>query len=264
MPTRNGARWIREALESALAQSWEPLEVLVVDDASSDDTVRIVRGAGDARVRVVENRAARGLPGNWNRCVELARGAFVKFLFQDDLLHPRCVERMAGVLERHPSVGLVFSRREILLEDPGDPRALAWKRTFGTLHLGLGPLGERNPGLALAWRCVRGGLHVNRVGEPTAVMVRRACFERLGVFDGRLRQLVDWEMWLRVMVAYDIGFVDEALATFRVHAASATEENVRARRDRFDKLILWEGFLRRAGLALLSGAARPGSRLEAS
>src|SRR2546423_8587516 len=84
IPTFNGARWIKESLNSALAQSYRPLEIIIIDDASTDETVKVLRSFKDDRIRLFVNEQRLGLACNWNRCVELARGEFIKFLFQDD------------------------------------------------------------------------------------------------------------------------------------------------------------------------------------
>ncbi len=92
IPTFNGARWIRECLTSALAQSYQPIEILVVDDGSTDGTVELVQSLKDERTRVIVNEQNQGMVHCWNKCIELARGEFVKFLFQDDVLYPDCTE----------------------------------------------------------------------------------------------------------------------------------------------------------------------------
>src|SRR5438045_2978412 len=111
VPTYNGARWIGEAIESALGQTFGEFELLIVDDASTDDTLERVRRVSDPRIRIERNERNLGLVGNWNQCVRLARGEFVKFLFQDDLLYPTCLERMLSLFRTHDEIGMVFCRR---------------------------------------------------------------------------------------------------------------------------------------------------------
>src|SRR5688572_1854444 len=96
MPTYNGARYLRSAIESALSQTYPNFELLVVDDGSTDDTLTIAREFArlDSRIKVHQNTKRLGLAGNWNRSIDLAAGEWIKFLFQDDLLHSECVELM--------------------------------------------------------------------------------------------------------------------------------------------------------------------------
>jgi glycosyltransferase involved in cell wall biosynthesis len=241
IPTYLGARWIRESIESALAQSYPRIEILVVDDASTDETVDVVRAIGDPRVRLAVNENNLGLVGNWHRCLELARGAYVKFLFQDDLLEPDCVARMVEVMERSPRIGLVFSRRHVLADGVGDRELTRWMRHYSVPDERFGTLTEVNDGRELFERAARHDFRGNWVGEPSCVMVRTAAIERVGGFNARMVQTVDWEMWLRLMFYFDVGFISQPLATYRLHVRSESSGN-RARRAWWtDLLWLVEG-----------------------
>jgi glycosyltransferase involved in cell wall biosynthesis len=244
IPTYNGAPWIRETINSALAQSYKSLEVLIVDDASSDDTVEQVRSFKDERIRLVINEKNVGLTANWNRCVELARGDFIKFLFQDDILYSGCIEKQAGLLLTHENLGLVFSARDIILEGNVAKEVTdEWLLTCRTPHTQFESLQEVNGGRSLFLQCLRKGFRGNWVGEPSSVMIRKDCFHRLGAFNPNLVQVCDLEMWLRIMFSYDIGFIREKLSAFRFHAASASMANQRSHKNRLDQVRLLDGLL---------------------
>ena len=198
IPTFNGASWIREAIESALAQDFSDLEVVVCDDASTDDTVELAEQVHDERVRVVAHRERVGLARNWNRCVSESKGAYIKFLMQDDRLAPGCIGRMLEVLRGSPGVGMVFCPRELEFDDPGDPASIYFLERFGELHTRLGPVARVNDGRTLFAAMQRDWFRDNMIGEPTAVMVTREALVGLGLFNVRLRQATDLEMWLRI------------------------------------------------------------------
>ena len=124
IPTYNGDRYLEAAIDSATSQTFSNVEILIVDDGSHDRTLDIADqfALGDPRVRVVRNATPLGLPGNWDRCVDLAQGAWVKFLFQDDVLSPTCVERLHAAVR--PGVDLVVCRRAAVAE-PGVADAFA-------------------------------------------------------------------------------------------------------------------------------------------
>jgi glycosyltransferase involved in cell wall biosynthesis len=225
-----------------MAQDYSPLEILVVDDLSTDNTLTVAAGFSDPRLRIERNERNLGLVGNWNQCIRAARGAFVKFLFQDDLLHPQCVSRMAQVMAS-PRVGMAFSRRKILLEDPADVEGRKWSETYGILDSKFENLGEQNEGRQLFEQYFRWGFRENLVGEPTSVMVRRSAFERIGLFNERMHQGPDFEMWIRLMFHYDVGFLPDPLSTFRYHGASTTSTNHLFNRPWLDMLWLIEGLL---------------------
>jgi glycosyltransferase involved in cell wall biosynthesis len=248
VPTFNGAEFLEEAIRSATDQTFEDLEIVVVDGGSTDDTVAIASSIDDARIRVVSERSP-GMVANWNRTVELSRGQYVKFLFQDDLLAPTCVERMVDIFRRYPSIGLVFSPRSVVVEDPDGAYAQGWLEYNEDIHTHLGDLGEVNDGHAIVMHMAADGFESNRIGEPTCVMIERSRFEQVGTFNLRMRQLVDVEMWYRVLYHSDAGFVDERLASFRVHTSAATADNLVSGVGWVDRLWLVEGMLRVAGLA---------------
>jgi len=241
IPAYQGSRWIQDTIASALAQDYQRVEIVVADDLSTDGTAEVAEGISDARVRVVRSNRRLGMAGNWNRSVQLAQGDYVKFLMQDDLLDPTCVSRMATILAANPSVGFVFSLRTIEVEDPADAGSVRLARKLRALPERFGALGEVNDGRAIFDAMRRTGFRGNWIGEPTAVMVRRDALRRVGLFNTRLRQLTDLEMWLRLAFFFDVGFVPAPLATFRLHPTSATSANAAAGDAWLDRPWLLEG-----------------------
>jgi glycosyltransferase involved in cell wall biosynthesis len=228
-------------LESASCQDYPSIEIVVADDASTDETLAIAGSFADDRVRILRSRRRLGMAANWNRAIHEARGEYIKMLMQDDRLAPDCVSTMAAVLSRHSSVGFVFAARIVELEDEDNVDAVSWRFRFGNLHSALEPLNELNDGVRLVEIMRRERFAKNHIGEPIVVMIRRAALERVGLFNVRMVQLVDLEMWLRLCAAYDVGFVRRPLATFRVHGASASTRNRLSGAGWLDRVWLLEG-----------------------
>jgi len=228
VPTWNGAGYLAEALRSALAQTEPDFELLVVDDASSDETLRVVATFADARIRIHRNERRLGLPGNWNRCLAEARGEFVKFLFQDDLLEPAAVGKLLGALRAVPGASLAFGRRTIRHEGDGARTPLLLGDAYPELQrrfyssVGRGVRGED-----LVRSALREGrdLTVNVLGEPSFVLLRREAVLKAGGFHPGFRQLVDWDLWLRLAREGPLVFVDETLGVFRVHDRGQSTRN---------------------------------------
>lgn len=268
MPTFNRARWIREAVESALAQTYEHLEVLVVDDASADDTEAVVRALGDPRVRFVANERNLGMVGNHNRTLQLAQGALIKFLHADDMLVPECVELMVERALRSERVGLVFAPRTVELDSPAQPDDLAWAAQYGTLHERLGPLEPVNAGRPVFDRWLHGILRErgteNWLGEPSSVLLRRTALERVGLFNERLSMLIEVEFWLRIVFYFDVGFVGETLSTYRHHSSSATSDLAQSGRSWLDRLWMLEGLLAHREIRTAHPELRRARALEAA
>jgi Glycosyl transferase family 2 len=230
-------------VESALSQTYRSLEVVVVDDASTDGTLERLKEFDDPRIRLYSNSRNLGASANWNRSVSLARGRLIKFLHGDDVLYPDCVEAMVQLFEAHPGIGLVFSLRDVEMEEPGDPWAVEWQAKHAHSHEVFGDLKEINSGKAMARRWLDSRLGRNAVGEPTNVMMARECLERVGTFSLSLRQRVDMDLWLRAMFFYDVGFVRRPLARYLVRADSLTSVNQAGQLSWMDGLWLYEGLL---------------------
>jgi glycosyltransferase involved in cell wall biosynthesis len=245
MPAYNASRWIREALESAVTQTYTNLEIIVADNASRDDTVAVAASIGDPRIRIERATRTIGAAANHNRVIAESRGEFVKLLHGDDLLLPECVERMVELALEDEQIGLVFAPREVLIEDAPDPE---WKERFLMPHEGFGALEPINDGRDLFRRLLAAGFEGNWVGEPSGVLVRRSALEHVGLLNERVRLITDLELWARIMLGHRIGFVDEILSVYRHHGASGTVQNERRRRDWFDLPWLIESLLASDGL----------------
>jgi glycosyltransferase involved in cell wall biosynthesis len=210
IPTYNGSRFIRQAVESVLVQTLTDFELLVVDDASTDHTLSVARGVRDDRIRVLTSPFNRGAGANWNRGVHAARGRYVKLLCQDDLLAPECLERQVAALcdERGKRISLVCARR-VIIDERG--------RVLG--ERGFRPRTDGVIGGAETTRlvCRSGG---NPIGEPSAVLFRREDALRAGLFREDAEFVIDLDLWLRLLTLGALRVIDGPLAAFRVSSAS--------------------------------------------
>jgi glycosyltransferase involved in cell wall biosynthesis len=243
VPAYNAARWIARAVESALSQTYHSLEVVVVDDASTDGTLERVRELDDPRIRLYSNRRNLGQSGNWNRSLSLARGRFIKFLCADDVLYPDCLEAMVALFAAHPSIGLVFSLRDVEMEVPDDTAARAWEAKNLRAHAVFGALDAVNSGPALVRKWIDSRFARNAVGEPTNVMVTRECLRRVGTFNRRVRQRVDMDLWVRAMLFHDVGFVERPLARYLIRSGSVSQINRAGSLSWMDRVWFLEGLL---------------------
>lgn len=246
MPAFNAAKWIAAAIESALAQTYEDFELVVADNASSDETVAIVRSFGDPRIRVETAERTIGAVANHNRAVRLAGGEYVKFLHADDLLLPDCIEAMAGLAREDPRIGLVFAARDVIVEEP---EGRDWAARFARPHERLHGLVRVTEGRALLGQLLDAGVEENWIGEPSAVLLTRACLAGVGLLNTRLHQIADLELWLRIMATHRVGFIERPLSVYRHHGQSGTALNARVGRDWLDRLWLLEGLLATDALA---------------
>lgn len=234
VPVYNGAAFIEAAILSACAQTFGDIEILVVDNDSTDDTVARVRAIAqtDSRVRLVRNPANIGMTGNFNRCLELATGEYVKFLCADDLLDPHCTQRMLDATRDAPGVAVVSCARR-LIDPSGAP--LGEVRHVQVLRQMSGD------------EALRAMFHVkNFAGEPTAVLFRRDRAAR--GFDPAYAQALDVEMWFHLLCAGDLLLMPDLLCSIRIHPDQGTQQNLRSGRLVEDKRRLFRAYGPRAAV----------------
>ena len=211
IPTFNHGQFIGESLRSAAEQTFRDTEIIVLDNASEDDTEAIVaaEAARDSRIRYLRHPRNLGLIGNLTACIEAARGTHVKLVCADDALEPDCVAKLIEAFDRYPAVSLAGCARTVTDENLRPLRVAGARSTLDLV-----------PGETMIEECFFLG---NRIGEPTAVMFRRADAER--GFSDRYRQLPDLEMWFHLLRLGNYLAVPEALCKIRTHAGQATWTN---------------------------------------
>ena len=245
IPTYNRADYAEAAVRSALSQTYEPIEVLVSDDCSDDGSYERLLGIGDPRLHVERNARRRGQVSNRNTVLSRARGQLIKFLDDDDLLEPHCVIEMVNIFGQDPEVGLVFCPRKIIVGgDAGDESIQSWQRVNGAVHLRFSCLKAINDGRELFRELLTDEFRRNWIGEPTAVMVSQAHLRRTGGFSTHVRQLVDLDLWARILPHCRVGFVSEELVSYRVGHVSASKQNNMTERAWVDRLWLLENLSR--------------------
>jgi len=202
IPTHDRAHLVGDAVRSALAQTQGDLEVIVVDDGSTDGTASVIAAIDDPRVRFLR-QPHLGIGAARNHGIRAARGRYLAFLDSDDLWLPDLLANEVPLLDADPGVALVHARARAVGLD-GRPRAKV---------SGQAPRAPAQPLASL--------LYGNSVATPTA-LVRRASVEAAGLCDEGLVARVDWDLWLRVARAGEVAFVDGVLALFREHPGRTT------------------------------------------
>lgn len=210
IPTYRGAAFIAATIESVLAQSYPDFELLIVDDNSPDTTRQVVAAFDDRRIRYLRNDNNLGPEGNWNRCLELAQGAYFKLLPHDDLLAPDCLETQVGILEQDSSraVALVFGLRRIV-DAAG---SLIMERGLRATRAG------RVDRQQLVRRCVRAG--GNLIGEPGNGLARMDDVRAIGRFDAEFPYVIDLDFWFRLLQRGDAHYTARWSSTFRISPGS--------------------------------------------
>ncbi|HAO10474.1 MAG TPA: hypothetical protein DCQ51_04670 [Planktothrix sp. UBA8407] len=230
IPTYNGEDFVSKAIQSGLDQTYSNLEIIISDDGSTDGTVKIAESfqkQSSIPYRIITH-SNYGLVKNLNFSIQQAQGKYIKFIFQDDWLEPNCIKDMVNLAEKDPEIGLVFSPRQVLI-DPNSESDLFCQSAYNgaiNLHQKWSDLKSIQLGqdFLLDPNCLIGGL--NKIGEPTTVLISKRVFEALGGFDSSFQQLLDVDMWFRIMGSYKIAFVDKTLSSLLIHKKQQTQVNI--------------------------------------
>ena len=221
IPTYNGEKYLVECLESVFSQTYPHLEIIISDDGSTDNTLAIAQSfqskfSGNFQIF---SHCQYGLAINWNYSISQTQGKYIKFLFQDDTLANNCIEELVNLAEQDEKIGLVFSRREMLVSPEAQSNQYCqeisiYAKDIDKHWLNLKSIQEGKELLAVPYLLNH---PINKIGEPSTVLIRKSVFQNVGMFDPELHQLLDLEMWFRIMSQYKIGFVNKSLSQFRIH-----------------------------------------------
>lgn len=221
IPSSN-PRYFAEALDSALAQTWQNCEIVICDDCETDEIETIAASrAGQMGIRYYKNPERLRARKNFEKCLSLATGEYVKFLNDDDLLEPDCVATMLEAFRQIPDLVLATSHRW---------RIDANSRVMDDMPA-TRPAVDRDllvDGVTLANAVVMYGL--NFIGEPSTAMFQRRSFDHRPHIDvavpfhfngEEVRGAVDLAMWFRLLVQGNAVFFHKRLSRFRIHAEQA-------------------------------------------
>jgi glycosyltransferase involved in cell wall biosynthesis len=217
MPVFNGEKFLQQAIESILTQSYGNFELIIADDCSTDESRSIINSfaSRDKRIRTIFNERNIGLFPNYNQCLEAASGQLIKLFAQDDLLHKECLSKCIAAFRAHPEVVLVSVKR-VCIDAEGStvneaPISPGEYLSETQNVLGRTVMEESLPSL------------VNFIGEPSTVMFHASATDE--GFDVRYHHLGDLEFWFRILQSGRYTFVNETLCSFRVHESSTTSLN---------------------------------------
>jgi glycosyltransferase involved in cell wall biosynthesis len=235
IPTYNRIYILREALESALAQTYCDFEILVVDDGSSDNTREIVESIKNDKIRYIRHDHNRGCSAAYNTGIKEATGHLIAFLDSDDVWKPEYLEHQVNFLTGHPEVGLVFCNVEVQGLETPVPSLISLMRAFPELLRTRSEAGEVVISARQMYVCLLQEVPI----KPPAVVIRRELFDRVGLFDEAWPSGTDWDLFLRMSRVACFGYLDRVLVLMR-RTPDSTSFVFRER----DKVFLLDVFLK--------------------
>lgn len=201
IPAYNAMTYLPETVESVLRQTFTDFEVLIIDDGSSDHIVEWVSQLVDPRVKLI-SQENQGACAARNTGIAQAQGEYIALLDADDLWEPTILEKQVRCLEDDPAVGLVHTWMAIIDQQGRPTGRVITSNAEGEVWK---QLVEKNP------------------VPCSSVMVRRCCFDTVGVFDQSLLNIDDWDMWIRIAACYRFAVIKEPLMRYRQHHNNMTK-----------------------------------------
>lgn len=214
MPTYNHAQFIKEAIDSVLNQTYNNLELIIIDNFSEDATREIIEGYGDDRIRYAQFRNNGIIAASRNRGIEQARGQYVAFIDSDDVWLPEKVRLQVEAMQADQRRGISFGKFRVISPDAVETGKI------------MGPKNPPEPD-GLYARLIKANFIVS-----SSTLVLKKALDDVGLFDENpeLRCSEDFDLWLRILRKYRPAYVDEVVGIYRMHATNQSADDLRLKR----------------------------------
>ncbi len=213
MPVYNGSDFLEESIKSILDQSFVDFEFLILDDASTDGSVDMIRGYSDPRIRLIENNENMGQVATMNRGIGLADGEFIARMDQDDISLPERLEKQMSFMAANPDVSVCGT----------------WAETFGSdSQIWKYPLTHEE---ITCWLLFGSGLV-----HPSVVIRREAVTEAADIYDEGFSKAEDYYLWVKLSRKVRFANIGEVLIRYRVQEESLLGEHKKIQREAADRV----------------------------
>ncbi|MBL0048740.1 MAG: glycosyltransferase [Bacteroidetes bacterium] len=204
MPVYNGEKFLREAIDSILQQSFADFELLLINDGSSDGSEKIILSYTDPRIKYILNSKNIGLIATLNKGIQLSSGEYLARMDADDISLPHRFEKQVNFLDKNIAVAVLATKVQ-QINEAGAPHGF-WKEDVETT----------------SWEEIKKTMPIlNCIAHPS-VMMRKTVIEKFG-YNTSLKFSEDWGLWLSLLSAnYKIAKLDEILIHYRIHSSSTT------------------------------------------
>ncbi|MBF0299303.1 MAG: glycosyltransferase [Oligoflexia bacterium] len=210
LPCFNGGKFIKQTIESILAQTYSYFELIIIDDCSLDDSILLIKNYSDQRIRFFQNNSNVGLTANWIKCIRLAQGEYIKIVCQDDLLLPSIIEKQLNIFlndqDDNFQLGMVSSHRFIINKE---------NKIVLKSNTRLSGLVEGKKILIQSIRC-----GTNIIGEPHSVLIKRKCLDVDKISNLKRPFMIDFMIYSIVLNKYNLFTLPQALSAFRISGNS--------------------------------------------
>ena len=211
IPVYNGEKYIEEAIESILAQTYKNVELIVINDGSTDKSFEKIKPYLTLQhIRYIEQKN-KGTAAARNAGIRNSSGEYIAFLDHDDLWLPYKLEHQVEYMRENPEIGLVHGKFAFI-DKSG--KSLQKKRKF----------------IGISGMCFQDLFLLNRIGLVT-VLIRRECIQKAGYFDEEIKFCEDYAMWLRISRYFPVGYIDRELSLRRIHESNKSHNSIQQKTD---------------------------------
>jgi glycosyltransferase involved in cell wall biosynthesis len=225
VPNYNHRRYLEQRIQSVLNQTYPHLEVLLLDDASTDGSRELLENfSSSPRVTgLLVNEANSGTPfKQWNKGVAAATGEYIWIAESDDYANPTLVNRLVDILERHPNVGVAYAQ-SVAVDEQSNPlySLIEWTRDLHPTRWESDYLSNGRE------ECRNFTVRKCTIPNASGAIFRRALYHSVGGADETYKLSGDWQLWGKLLLVSDIAFVSEPLNFFRTHAGTVRKQSSR-------------------------------------
>ena len=225
IPCFNEEKYIEIAVKSVLNQTYKDFILNIVDDNSTDNTLNIVKKIKDPRIVIYKYNTNIGCHPNMNRCLKLPKSPYVKILCADDILSPDCLKDEVEILDKYPSVSLVFCASNII---NSNGKIIFQRKLFSDDRMIKGDKLIKK---------ILTSAH-NILGEPSGTMFRKNIIEKYNIsLNENYKYMPDLEMWIKTLKYGDGFYINKKLFSFRLHKSSGTPKLIKRSLDEHLKLM---------------------------
>jgi len=206
----NHEKYVRECVQSVLDQTHQDFEIIITDDGSSDRTVEVIRQFNDPRISLDTLKHNMGVCNALNNCLQAAAGEYIAVLNSDDAWEPTKLEKQVSYMDDHPEIGAVFTK-VVFVDESGKPIAPGDYRYYHVFDVD-----NRSRFAWLNHFFYKG----NCLCHPS-ILIRKKSHDEIGLYNRRMFNLHDFDMWVRLCFKYEIHVLDEKLVRFRIRDGGA-------------------------------------------
>jgi len=203
----NHEKYVRECIQSVLDQTYQDFEIIITDDGSTDGTVNVIKEFADPRIQLYTHAENKGASTAANNCIQKAAGEYLAGLDSDNAWEPTKLEKQVKYLDSHPEIGAVFTK-VVLVDEAGN---MIGPEDYKNFYIFEKENRSRYEWLKFFFSSG------NCLCHPS-VLIRKKCYDEVGLYDERMKNIPDQDMWVRLCLKYDIHILNEKLVRFRILA----------------------------------------------